>query len=464
MKRLLFCLILACPARRLFAQDVPEVIHLTVKANPAPVPALKYTLLPRALDIRPGNAATVYYRSFSPEWWGSLQRQPREYWEKVDAARKLPLELVKAQELFIPMRMLKEVDRAARREYCDWELAPRIAEEGVGVLLPDLQGMRQIVNFLSIRARREMADGDIDAAIYTIQTGLQLAKHVCEGATFINSLVGIAIGAITCQQLEELIQLPQAPNLYWALSQLPRPFVDLRKPLAGEQWMIEHEFAKFRELENGPISPERADKVLDYLVSRSPYWDIKMDKAKLIEEFATLYPKAKKALAAGGVAAADIEKMPVSQVVLLHSMRELQRMHDERAKWMAMPYVEGGEGLNKVDEGTKKMVTDHEALSFVTEFGGGLHKVYAAQLRIDRKFAILRCVEAIKLHAAETGKLPSALSDIKVVPVPLDPMSDKPFDYRLDSATAVVTAPLHRNVHGSGWQYEIKLLPAADKK
>ncbi len=460
MKRLLLGFILIS-THQVFGQDAPDVIHLTVKANPAPVPALKYTLLPKATDIQPGNAATLYYRAFAPEWWGNIQRQPVEFWEKLDAARTMPLDKLKSQELQIPTSTLNEIGRAARREYCDWEMSPRVTEDGVLMLFPELQGFRQSMNFLAVQARQEMAAGNIDGAVYTLQTSLQFARHIGEGTTFINGLVGIAIGNIACQQIEELMQLPQMPNLYWAFAQMPRPFVDLRRSLGGELLMIKREFAAFEPLEKGPVSPEQAKNVVDFLASRSPYWDIKMDKASLAAEFAELYPKAKKALAAGGMTEAEIAKMPQNQVVLLFALRELRRLNDERVKWMALPYSEGHEGLKRVDDAAKLLAEKHDAPLFVTQFGAALNKVYLAQVRIDRRIAVLRCIEALKLHASETGKFPASLNDVKSVPIPLDPMVNRPFEYRLDGDAAILTAPLYGNSRGNGWQYEIKLAGAA---
>src|SRR5688572_32546570 len=47
-----------------------------------------------------------------------------------------------------------------------------------------------------------------------------------------------------------------------------------------------------------------------------------------------------------------------------------------------------------------------------------VEKVYEAHARTARRIAALRVVEAIRLHAAVEGKLPKALADVKVVPVP----------------------------------------------
>ncbi len=62
--------------------------------------------------------------------------------------------------------------------------------------------------------------------------------------------------------------------------------------------------------------------------------------------------------------------------------------------------------------------------------------VRRAQARLDQRIALLRHVEALRLHAAEhDGKLPAKLSEVSV-PLPDDPVTGKPFRYELTGATA----------------------------
>jgi hypothetical protein len=51
--------------------------------------------------------------------------------------------------------------------------------------------------------------------------------------------------------------------------------------------------------------------------------------------------------------------------------------------------------------------------------------------------AQLRTIEAIRLHAHQNGgRLPASLTEIKSVPVPLDPYTNKPFEYALKDDVA----------------------------
>jgi hypothetical protein len=93
----------------------------------------------------------------------------------------------------------------------------------------------------------------------------------------------------------------------------------------------------------------------------------------------------------------------------------------------------------------------------VHELVSGYDKVYTATMRMDRRIALLRCVEAIKLRVADAGRFPASLDEVKSAPVPLDPMVGKPFEYLVSGDTAFLAAPLYGAPRGNGWRYEITL-------
>src|SRR5262249_41459423 len=108
------------------AQPGSETTRLTIRPAPAPVPALKYQLLPPTDEMSPGNAIQAYYRAFSLEW---LANAPNA--EQINKALATPLSDLPRKELKAISNsvQLREVDLAARREYCDWELIERIKKE-----------------------------------------------------------------------------------------------------------------------------------------------------------------------------------------------------------------------------------------------------------------------------------------------------------------------------------------------
>ena len=65
-----------------------------------------------------------------------------------------------------------------------------------------------------------------------------------------------------------------------------------------------------------------------------------------------------------------------------------------------------------------------------------------AELRIDRRVAALRAIEAIRLYtASHNGTLPESLSQITEVPVPEDPATGQPFEYHRDGNSATLVGP-----------------------
>src|SRR5437763_3474664 len=170
MNRTIACLLglaLAAPA---LAQNPPaRAVHpsltFELAVHPAlpPTPALKYSLLPDATDQTAGNALTKYYKAFSLEWWGNIQRQDFKWHEAASKALEAPLDKMPPEYAFVKdWRMLHEVDRGARMDHCDWEMLPRLKEDGIATLLPDVQSMRSFGQFLALRARYELAAGEID--------------------------------------------------------------------------------------------------------------------------------------------------------------------------------------------------------------------------------------------------------------------------------------------------------------
>lgn len=68
--------------------------------------------------------------------------------------------------------------------------------------------------------------------------------------------------------------------------------------------------------------------------------------------------------------------------------------------------------------------------------------MFLAELRQDRRIAVLRVIESLRYHAAtHNGALPHSLSQITEVPVPDDPATGKPFEYRLNGNSADLSGP-----------------------
>jgi hypothetical protein len=439
--------------------DEAPVVKLTLPPSKLPPRALRYPLLPELRDTTPGNAAPLYLRAFSPDWY-TLNKGPDAIdflTMPLDELRNVPREQLPA----VFSNSLKEVDRAARREYCDWDMTRRLREEGLGMLLPEIQAMRRFATGLALRAKLEMADGNKDKAIHTLQTGFALGRHVADGPTVIQALVGMALCQVMLERVEELMQLPDAPNLYWSLTDLPRPLIDLRKPLQGEKINVDHLFPGLRELANDPdlkpLSNEKLEELMDKYAralrvmadESEPEWKLKLG-TKVMAGLG--HANAKKFLIAQGFAADKVEKLPAVQASLYHAILEHDRLYDEMLKWQNLPYHEAVPGYAELDRELKNLKMQHIGIGAARDVPTGLPlasmlmpaflRARIAQERVDRKVALLRTIEAIRLHAAANGgKLPAKLEDIKAVPLPIDPLTGKPFDYEAEGNKATLIGP-----------------------
>jgi hypothetical protein len=437
-----------------WAQPQPgQPIRLTIRPAPEPVPALKYRLVPALEESEPGNRALLYYRSLSPELWSSIRQT--EVMEKVNKALHTPLKELKGPigaevGWVVNLGVLRLADRAADREYVDWGITTQIRKDGIGMLLPDVQTFREIGTLLALRARLEMADGHHDRALNSLRTGMMLGRDVSEAPTIIQGLVGAAIVSIMLEQLEDLIQTPGAPNLYWALSDLRRPFLDIRNGLEGEKIMVLATLPALKDAVEGRVlTPEQQRALVKFvhgLASSGPGEErslLSADVTSLLR-VTKLYPLAKRALISQGRKPAEVEALPIAQVVLLHSWQQYLRLRDDLFKWYGLPYWQARPGLERAEKEIKRAREEMtEGLPLASSLLPALGKIAIAQARTERRIAALRCIEAIRLYAAtHDGKLPPSLDDITDVPIPTDPMTGKPFEYKADGNRATLHGTL----------------------
>jgi hypothetical protein len=424
------------------AQEKPAAVvppvRLTIHPMAAPSPALKYQLFPEVKEMNPGNAVQGFMKSFMAHEAFFFSKQSQADQEKW---RTAPLEELRANAAKLQEyggSALTQADYAARLDLVDWQILLRARSEGYDLMLPDVQYLRGLAHALRVRFRIEVAEGRFEDAVGTAKTNLALARSFNDYPGIISSMVGVAIAVTQLESLEEMIQQPGCPNLYWALTTLPSPLIDTRKNMQGEAMFGVREFRDINA--ESPMTADALEKIKTRLSQRVGGPDPAKEKQKLTAWMESRvvddeYVRGARArLVAAGTAANRIKELSALQVVLLDEKREFEVRIDEGRKWMALPFWQAEAGLKAA---TPARQGDHMiAAVFLTNFT----KVRLAQARVDRPIALMRQVEALRMYAAENGgKFPARLEDLSV-PVPIDPIHGKPFDYKIEGDSAVLRA------------------------
>jgi hypothetical protein len=452
----------AKPVRRNPNQS--PVIELTLTPAAEPVPALKYELLPGPLERKPGNGATNYYRAFlhMQQTLAAVPKEEREkFYQEYDSISDMTLAEMPKQEMEkwvgYYRNALAEAKAAAYREECHFQLREQDFRgmETVNFLLHDFQVARDLGRALRMRARLEISKGKLDDAIETVRQGMQLGRDTTDPEILINGLIGVAIINIMQEELIEIIDQPGSPNLYWALASLPRPLVSIRRGLRFEMDMPERMFPFLKDAETAQRTPEEWQKLmveslssaaeLDGKPNRMPEWQSRLAATAGLM---MVYPESKKRLAEEGFDVEALEKMPAAQVVAIQASRAQKRYYHNAFKWTSLPYSQQG---RQAEEAMQAMMTEiggagqftaADPLYLARQLLPAVQQAMIAEMRMQSSLAAIQAIEALRMHAAaNAGELPQTLAEVTIVPVPLNPTTDKPFPYEVKDGVATLTIP-----------------------
>jgi hypothetical protein len=452
MKRFVASLAVALlAAAPLYAQKKPEVVLLRVSPAEVPQQSLKYRLFRDRGQLTDGNAPTQYYRamSFFVENAGLLGELRSDYW---DNWLRMPLkDLPKkemAEKLGMARNLIREFEIGSKRKRCEWQIEGR--QEGFGLILPEVQGFRMIGRLLAARARLAIADGHYDEACEMFQTGYALAHHLGQGPTLIHILIGMYVARTMTEQVEALVQQPDAPNLYWSLTVMPRPFADLEPALQEERVVIENMLPWLKKLDATPMTEQQVKEA-------------ELSTVKIAQDFGlrptNMADRANRALALTEASAAgkialvktygftteQVTAMPGFQVAAMYAARDYRDAVEEVAKWRHAPEGWKSAEYKEAQKRYGKAIKRLDDLFFRRLLGGlggdefPLERVAMAGVRVDRHLAALRTVEALRQYAAKhDGNLPAKLANVKELPVPADPLTGKPFEYLVEGDKATL--------------------------
>lgn len=416
-----------------------EKIELELSAASEPTPALKHYLLPRFAELKRGSAYPFYARLTAErgDRFKQLLNKASEYTE-------LPLNKIVNPEVSDYLDSLKsfiqQMELASVRDRCDWEYPIREVKT-MFILLPDVNEMRMFARVMALKARYHVAKQEYAEAVEAVRVGLAMAKHIDEGPFLVHDLVAIACAKTVLTELMTLMASPDAPNMYWALSALPSPFVGLRNSIDMDLEIVNLSFPVINS-PNEQRTNEQWKQALDELYfAREQFGGAKRPKdgPQRVATLAKDYHRARSYfLQKKKFSDAEMDAMSMPELLVRWHIAPWRRIRDQHYKWLYLPTRESRGFMEREKERMKLASDPNESTFFSDESLLGIPAIQKAPGRFARQVAALRIVEAIRMYLAANKKLPSNLDEIMNVPIPQDPMTGEPFAYKRKDGAAIL--------------------------
>ena len=442
-------------------KDGKVVIPLTLSPTALPKPLSRFYLTPQYKEMQPGNRIPSYMKAYmeTATFFSKDPAAEREKWN-LTKLEDLPLEEIKKSNCIRGLaymnpddtfmktpsgpitfarsgRPLSDVDEGSRMLTSDWQMWYQIRRDGFGTLMPEVQKMRELAGVLKVRMRYEIATKNFEKAAYSARTYFGLVQSFETHPTLIAALVGLSIETICLNALEEMIQQPGCPNLYWSFTEIPVEVVNLRLAIQGEKLLCETLFGTLLKAKGEIPAAElaRIFKELDTIVYLAR--DGKKKSIPASTRYAEIVKDEKK-VAAGraflietGMQPDTVKTFSALQVIATTDVRHYEVDLDEMFKSYGLPHPDSERIGNGIDTSPDALLS--WALLPAT------NAVRRARIRLQQRVAYLRVIEAIRLHAFENaGKLPATLKAIKT-PLPLDPVTGEAFQYSVKDDIATLT-------------------------
>ena len=421
------------------SKPAPDVRTFELTPTPPPVPALKYELLYDLIADRvPGNAAILYIQTAI--LMGNESRDQAlaalEAYEANDLEKFNGLaDKINRAAIF------KNLDLAARREQCDWDVPVR--EHGAESWLPHLEPMAHgLTNMLKARALQQMEHGKPEDAIATLRMGYEMSDKVGREPTLVSALVALRINAQMNDVLARLMSRPNAPNLYWAMMQLPSGRGIFRNSMHVERRFLVPSVPNLeRAIKREELTPQQWRTLLDYMASLHairPEPETHIDPVKAatpenLKQARELYAKQR-----GGLKPEQVEKL--DPVIVLGNLyvSHAEVESDEIFKLRNLPYpamLQKGAEVAKRQAALKKQMPGTPFFPMLD-----LAKTMGRFAIADRQRAALVNVEAIRSYAAANGgKPPQRLEDITDTPAMENPLTGESFEYVVKGEEATLS-------------------------
>ncbi len=435
------------------AKPEPKVIKIYAAAEPDP--ALRYRFWPAHELRRQGNPMPFISRaillSVQANQGPNVQQEFIQKYEQFSEASldELPADEVREFLQKYGGAALRELARAENLFDLDYDLRldEMSASELIETVLPEIQESRALARLLYLRARLAIAQQRWDDFVHDVRLGFRLAECTGRGNDFlIGRLVCYAICGVMMNAVEEAIQQPGCPNLYWALASMPETRLsEIRDSLEFETVLLARLFRDVRTLPDTEIGEQAARiKLLDLVEEAGQLFgsfhgmDVEAT-AQMIAGFyvVTMADPSREMLAATDAWGDKAYALSSSEAVLRAMQLKFDRIRDSWAKWSLLPpemwrdYKDEAEMNLKLDNRTDVIEI------MVSHLAPASDAARRASRRMVQNRNMLLTIEAIRMHAAVHGQLPESIDKLRPVPAWTDGLAFKPFGYtRTSPSTA----------------------------
>ena len=338
------------------------------------------------------------------------------------------------------------IEEGSRCDHCDFGIPFHETDNLLGIRLEEIQDMRALGRLVQLRIMLELHEGRYGDALKSIRIGMTLARHTGKQPTLVSGLVGVALCGIMQEQLVDMINRPDSPNVYWEVSSLPYPLLSLGDAMEVEKGFVPQTFPllkkAFQDVES--LDDNEWRMLLDQMTtmlqqfyeneSHKPFsisWPVK-------PTIAASYPSSRRWMLEQGKTVGEIDAMIPEKVVGLYAVHELQLHWNNYFRYSRFP-------LWEKDHAEENMQKLHQELQNAT-FRGNIFArriicllapansaARRAYQRIQSSNDMLRIAEAIRDYAAKSGgTVPATLNEITAVSVPMiDPFTGVPYDYKV---------------------------------
>lgn len=297
----------------------------------------------------------------------------------------------------------------------------------ISVLLPVVQSTRNIGQALCARAMLRVQQGDTRGARHDLLVCHRLARHVAQGATLIESLVGFAIDGIACegdralanhvdlspdearQYQAQLGALPPMPSVFTKMDQVERMmFLDIVAALSREGAGQVQEWLGMRS----------EDHLLEHLFSFTA--DNFVDWNQVLRSGNAWYDRFAEAGRMG-----DDRQRREALAAIENELKEVAATSKDPG--IAVKSILSGDSLSST-------ATSHITGVLVSMLIPAISAAYTAEERADIQVSLTHVAIALAAYKSTHGEFPESLEELAptyIGKLPLDRFSAGPLRYRL---------------------------------